>query len=122
MRKEITINMINRDDILLSTIDIVKEDFNRNLCGVEQVKVGGIWVSLNTYVYEITAVTGATYDLDGKITNEGLELSYPCHYPLNMSVYRNGILQPVTKYTLATTGVITPVDAYDDDNLIFIFK
>jgi hypothetical protein len=114
--------MIDRDDILLSTIDIVKEDFNRNLCGVEQVKVGGIWVSLNLLIHEVTAQTGATYDLDGKITTEGLELTFPCHKDLFVTIYRNGILQPTSKWTKDDAGVVTFVDALDDDNLIFIFK
>ena len=114
--------MINRDDILMQTFEMSQDEFNRNLCGAEQVKIGGVWVSVALYVHEITAQTGSTYALDGKITNEGLELSYPCHYPLNVTIYRNGLRQPTSKYTIADTGIVTFVDALDDDNLIFIFK
>lgn len=114
--------MINRDDILLSTIDIVQEEFNRNLCGVEQIKIGGIWVSLSVYSLEETAVTGTTYDLNGKTTSQGLVLTFPCHKSLNVTIYRNGLLQPETKFTISDLGVVTFVDALEDDNLIFIFK
>ena len=114
--------MIDRDDILLQTYDISIQETTRNKCGVEQIKIGGVWISLNLLIHEVTAQTGATYDLDGKITTEGLELTFPCHKDLVVTIYRNGVLQPTSKWTKDDAGVVTFVDALDDDNLIFIFK
>lgn len=114
--------MIDRDDILLQTWEISIQETTRNKCGVEQIKIAGVWISLNLLIHEVTAQTGSTYDLNGKITNDGLELTYPCHKDLTVTIYRNGLIQPISKWSITDLGVVTFVDDLDDDNLIFILK